>query len=287
MQTLPRILVLLPALLAFGCLPPKGNLGQYTASDGAETDGGATDGGATDGATGDETTTADAGTTVEGETDPGEPPPACAESGDPTSESAEFVFDPPLTIDEGFAGECEVSAIETDPDVTQVALSCGERSVQIRLQLDEPLTQFAVGDPLSLDYRVQMSFGISEWFSLRLPAPDGALLLGGVQAEDLVPASADEFFAPLGMTRQDGVCPTTIDCDNMEEPIAIEFTHGDDAAVVFASHSAVLGESAPYRVGASTARKHYSEASDGKGGFCEVFDVPEYYYRLMFHRLGE
>lgn len=277
MQTLPRILVLLPALLAFGCLAPKGNLGQYTASDGGETDG----------ATTDETTTADAGTTVEGETGPGEPPPACAESDDPTAESAEFLFDPPLGLDEGFAGECEVSAIEADPDATQVALTCGEQSVQLRLVLDEPLTQFAVGDPLLLDYRVQMSFGVSEWFTLRLPAPDGALLLGGVQAESLVPANADSFFAPLSMTRQDGVCPTTIDCDNMEEPIAVEFTHGDDTALVFASHSAVIGESAPYRVGASTARKHHSEASDGLGSFCEVFDIPEYYYRLMFHRLGE
>jgi hypothetical protein len=274
MQTLPRILVILPALLAFGCLAPKGNLGEYTASDGEETDG----------ATSDETTTADAGTTVESETGPNEPPPACAGPGEPTSESAEFVFEPPLAS-EGFAGECEVSAIEADPDVTQVALTCGEQAVQIRLQLGEPLTQFAVGDPLVLDYRVQMSFGVSEWFSLRLPAPDGALLLGGVAAEALVPPDADQFFAPLSMTRQDGVCPTTIDCDHMEEPLAIEFTHGDDIAVVFAAHSELIGES--YRVGVSTARKHYSEANDGQGGFCEVFDVPEYYYRLMFHRLGE
>ncbi|WP_434418801.1 hypothetical protein [Nannocystis pusilla] len=276
MQTLPRILVLLPALLAFGCLAPKGNLGQYTASDGGETDG----------ATTDETTTADAGTTVESETGPDEPPPACAGPGEPTSESADFIFDPPLAS-EGFAGDCEVSAVDTSPDATQVALTCGEQSVQIRLELDEPLTQFAVGDPLVLDYRLVQSFGQSEWFTLRLPAPDGALLLGGVQAEDLTPPDADEFFAPLSMTRQDGVCPTTIDCDNLEEPLAIEFTHGDDAALVFALHSAVIGESAPYRVGASTARKHYSEANDGQGGFCEVFDVPEYYYRLMFHRLGE
>lgn len=281
MQTLPRILVILPALLAFGCPGPKGNLGQYTASDGGETDGGETDG-----ATTDEATTADAGTTVESETSPDDPPPACAEPDDPTSESAEFLFDPPLAGD-GFAGECEVSAIEADPDVTEIALTCGEQAVQIRLELDEPLTQFAVGDPLALDYRLVQSFGQSEWFTLRLPAPDGALLLGGVQAEDLTPPNADSFFAPLSMTRQDGVCMTTIDCDNLEEPIAVEFTHGDDHAVVFAAHTAVLGESAPYRVGASTARKHYSEAADGLGGFCQVFDVPEYYYRLMFHRLDE
>lgn len=274
MKTLPRILVLLPALLAFGCLAPKGNLGEYTASDGGETDG----------ATGDDTTTADAGTTVESETGPDEPPPACAEPGDPTSESAEFLFDPPLA-GEGFAGECQVSAIDTDPDGTEVALTCGEQSVQLHLQLDEPLTQFAVGDPLALDYRLVQSFGISEWFTLRLPGPDGALLLGGVQAEDLAPPNADQFFAPLSMTRQDGVCMTTIDCDHLEEPIAVEFKHGDDTAVVFALHSAVIGET--YRVGASTARKHYSEAADGLGGFCQVFDVPEYYYRLMFHRLGE
>ncbi|MCY0989944.1 hypothetical protein OV203_22585 [Nannocystis sp. ILAH1] len=275
MQTLPRILVILPALLTLGCLAPKGNLGQYTDSDGGETDGATTGG--------DETTTADAGTTLESETSPDDPPPACAGPDEPTSESAEFLFDPPLG-GEGFAGECEVSAIETNQDVTQVALTCGEQAVQLRLQLDEPLAQFAVGDPLVLDYRVQMSFGISEWFSLRSPAPDGALLLGGVAAEALVPPNADSFFAPLTMTRQDGVCPTTIDCDNLEEPIAVEFTHGDDTAVVFALHSAVIGES--YRVGASTARKHYSEANDGLGGFCEVFDVPEYYYRLMFHRVG-
>ena len=275
MQTLPRIFVILPALLAFGCLAPKGNLGQYTDSDGEETDG----------ATSDDTTTADAGTTVESKTGPDEPPPECAGPGDPTSESANFLFAPPLGGDEGFAGDCEVSAIETSPDATQVALTCGEQAVQIHLQLDEPLTQFAVGDPLALDYRVQMSFGISEWFSLRRPAPDGALLLGGVAAEDLVPPDADSFFAPLSMTRQDGVCPTKIDCDHMEEPIAIEFTHGDDTAVVFAAHSAVIGES--YRVGASTARKHYSEVADGVGGFCTVFDVPEYYYRLMFRRVGE
>jgi hypothetical protein len=277
MQTLPRIFVILPALLAFGCLAPKGNLGEYTASDGEETAG----------ATTDETTTADAGTTVESETGPDALPPECAEPGEPTSESAEFLFDPPLGIDKGFAGECEVSALEADPGATLLALSCGEQAVQIHLVLDEPLTQFAVGDPVALDYRAQMSFGVSEWFTLRLPAPDGALLLGGVAAEALVPPDADQFFAPLGMTRQDGVCPTTIDCDNLEEPLAVEFTHGEDTAVVFASHSAVIGESAPYRVGASTARKHYSEANDGQGGFCEVFDVPEYYYRLMFHRLGE
>src|SRR5690349_7348679 len=139
MQTLPRILVILPALLAFGCLAPKGNVGEYTDSDGEETDG----------ATTDDTTTADAGTTAESETGPDEPPPECAGPGDPTSESAEFFFDPPLGS-EGFAGECEVSAIETDPDATQVALTCGEQAVQIHLQLDEPLTQFAVGDPLVL-----------------------------------------------------------------------------------------------------------------------------------------
>ncbi|MDC0720943.1 hypothetical protein [Nannocystis bainbridge] len=306
MQTLHRILVTLPALLAFGCLPPKGDLGQYTATDGEETG---------DATTGDDTTTADAGTTVEtgnpddtgpvatatssddtgpigtatssGDSDTGpDEPPACDGPGEPTWESATFSFEPAL-VGEGFAADCEVSDIETHPHGADVALACGEQLVQLRLELDGPLTEFAVGDALAFDYRMVQSFGQSEWFTVRRPAPDGTLLLGGVLGETLTPPNAEQFFAPLSMTRQEGVCPTVIDCDNMSETIGVEFTHGDETALVLALHSLVIGESAPYRVGASIARKHYDEAQDGQGGFCQSFDIPEYYYGLMIHHLGE
>jgi hypothetical protein len=242
MQTLPRILVILPALLAFGCPAPKGDLGQYTDTDGTDgtTDGTGPDSGAT-------TTAASAG---ESDTSPDDdPPPECVEPADPTEESAEFTFTPALAGDsEGFAGDCQVTAIEALPEGAAVELGCGEQVVAIDLQLDEPLTQFAVGDPLVLDYRVQMSFGTSEWFALRRPAPDGALLLGGVAAEALVPPDGDDFFAPLSLTRQEGLCSTAITCDDMNEPVAVEVTHGDDVALVFPTRSAVLGD-APYRVG--------------------------------------
>ncbi|WAS96016.1 hypothetical protein [Nannocystis punicea] len=274
MQTLPRILVILPALLAFGCLAPKGDLGQYTDSDGT-TDGTGPDSG---------TTAASAGDSDSG---PDDGPPECVEPADPTEELAGFTFTPALAGDsEGFAGDCQVTAIEVLPEGAKVELGCGEQVVEIDLLLDEPLTQFAVGDPLVLDYRVQMSFGTSDWFTLRRPAPDGTLLLGALKAEALAPPGSDDFFAPLSLVPQEGLCPTAITCDDMDEPIAVEVTHGDDVALVFPTRSAAIGD-ATYRVGVTVARKHHDEVSDGQGGVCQSFDIPEYFYRLMFHHLGD
>lgn len=277
----------LPALLLLACVPPKGDLGEYTAT---TTSGGTGESsgpgeGTTTGSSGGTSIGSDSSTHATGDPEPY--PAECSEPSQPSWESANFSFNPPV-IDGPFTGTCEITGTEQHPGDFHLLLDCGETTVQIELQLDEPLPDsLTVGAVVELDYRAVLSFNISEWFTLRRPAPDGALLLAGLNAGTFGPPDAPDFFAPLSMSVREGLCPQPVDCDDAIEILAVEFVYGEDSALVFPLHSAVLGDEAPLRVGVSLARRHYQDLPDGQGGFCHVTDVPPYFYRLMMRPPSE
>lgn len=252
---------------ASGCLPGKGNLGEYT--------GGQDESSGTDTAT---STTADTTAT----TDDVPVNPACAVLGEPTDERLEsFTFNPQLPGggEDGFAASCELVEAEFGQNTADLGLQCGEQHVQIALALDHTLEPLlAPGDQLDLDYRAVVSFSTHEWFTLRRPAPDATLVLAGVLGESLEPPGATDFFAPLSLTFQEGVCPEPTNCDDHSESLAIEFTHEGETVQVYDKHSDQIGELAPYQVSATYASKIHPVLSDGPGMFCEVTDASPYYF---------
>lgn len=272
--------VTIPIFLLLACVPPKGDLGVYTDTEATGGTSGSGSSSGSDGSTASGGSTTDDGPTGTSTEGPEEYPAGCGEPPQPSWERAEFGFDPPLAGD-NFAGDCEITDIEDHQATFNVGLDCGEQTAQIQLQLDEPLpASIAVGDTITLDYRFAFISDNNHWFTLRRPAPDSTLLLGGLTAEALSPADIN-FFAPLSMTRQEGLCALPVTCEDPGEKLAVELHHGDESALVFDGYSAVIGEPAPYRVSVSSARKYHGGLPSGTGEQCPVFDGPPYYFLVM------
>lgn len=286
-----RLLTTFALLAVVGCDSPKGDLGEYTAT---ETTG--TDPGTTGTATEDGTTTATGGDPTE-DGDPTEENTATSEtSGEPDPDTTgdtegipmcgaviepaeEFVLtlDPPI-FDGSFDGDCLVS----DGANTHV-LTCGDQQVELHLLLNhQPTPLFAAGDTVKFSYRVEMSFASQEWFSIR-DAGDN-LLLGGLAAERLAPTDEPNFFAPLALAPVEGVCGAPINCDNMFERMAVEATLGADVVQVKAGGFAEFGDPA-HDLSVIGARKFHNDLPDGMGGFCSGADIPEYFFQVLLRRV--
>lgn len=270
--SLPRLL-LIGVLGAGGCITPKGDLGEFTDSDATGDPGGST---GTASSTGDDTTTAstDASTTA-GTGDP----PACA---DPDmTESFTLEFDPPLQGTD-FSGDCLVS----DGDGSHI-LQCGAQQVELAMVLGhQPTPLFQAGDTVALRYLSVQSFDISEWFTIRRP-DDQSLLLGGVNANQLVPPGGTLLFDPVALDHVDGVCSPPTGCDHPYEHVAVKAENEQQFVEVMPGAFAQVGDTTPIDLSVGVANKYTSQFSDGMGGFCEVSDLPPYRFQVLLRRVPE
>lgn len=254
-------LVLAGVLGAGGCLTPKGDLGEFTGTDAADTTGDDGDGTTTAPETGtsDGTTAADTGDL-----------PVC-----PDPEQAEwfgFAFDPPLQGDD-FVGDCLVDDAGD--------LQCGEHTVVLDLVLNhQPTPPFKAGDTVALRYVRNESFYTSEWFTIREPGTQ-SLLLGGVNGDRLSPPDGVSLFDPVILDKVDGVCAPPTWCDKPYELVAVEATVEQEVVEVMPGAFAQVGDTARFDVSVGDARKSTSQFSDGKGGFCEVSDNAPYWFQLL------
>ena len=272
-----------------GC-QPKGDLGEYTASDSSESD-------AESGATS-SVTTGNTGNTGTGEPSTGEPgttgseetgseetgDPGCAAPEQDFQASFEATLDPPLPFEvTKFSANCTVDTLTVEPNFVTVALDCVERSVTLEFTVSTGFTPlFAEGDTLALTYHRSTPFWINQWFTLRTTNPDSSVLLGGVNADALLPLDDDDatLFSPVQLKVQEGVCAAPIDCNNPFEQLALEVSYDQDTQQLVPGNSTLVGTLTSTRVDLRTANRSIDMD-------CGISDVPPEWFSALLILLPE
>jgi len=264
------LLLALAATALAGC-QPKGNLGEYTASDTDDSDAesGATSN-LTTGMTGDTGDTGDTG---------------CAPSELDFQASFVATLDPQLPPEvTKYSSNCTVDALTVEGNFVTVVLGCDARSVTLDFTVSTSFTPlFAKGDTLALNYHQTMPFWTNEWFTLKTTNPDSNVLLGGVQADSLLPLDDDDstLFSPVQMKVKEGVCPAAPDCNNPFERLALEVSYDQDAQVITPGNSTLVGTLTSVRIDLGAANR-YVEQQD-----CQISDVPPQWFSALLILLPE
>jgi hypothetical protein len=291
MTTLPIRSALLLAL-ATACTITKGDLGKFTATDTDTSDSdGETDGqtSASEGTTGDtdpsgtvsstdptngtsgstsEGTASTNGTASSGDTDG----PACAEPSLGDEGSFTITFDPPLPFDQPMSPvseTCKVAALDSQGGTTTVGLDCPGHVATIVMQTGTWLPPFAVDDELALKYHRSMPWWVNEWFTLRFVTDGAPLLLGGVNADSLLPLDDDDMtlFSPVQLKSHDGVCGVPIDCDDQFERLVVQYDYDGDTLELVDGNSGLVGQLTSFKAILHKAWKYHDMME------CSISDV--------------
>lgn len=262
------LLLALAATALAGC-QPKGNLGEYTASDTDDSD-------AESGATSSLTTGNETGDTGDN---------GCAPSELDFQASFVATLDPQLPPEvTKFSSNCTVDALTVEGNFVTVVLGCDARSVTLDFTVSNSFTPlFAKGDTLALTYHQTMPFWINQWFTLKTTNPDSNVLLGGVQADSLLPLDDDDstLFSPVQLKVKEGVCPAAPDCNNPFERLAVEASYDQDAQVITPGNTTLVGTLTSVRIDLSAASR-YVEQQD-----CQISDVPPQWFSALLILLPE
>lgn len=291
MTNLPLRSALLLAL-ATACTINKGDLGEFTDTDGSGSDGesggqssatGGTTGGTdpthggSDGTTSDGTsegTASSAGTASSGDTEG----PACAEPAVLDQGSFTITFDPPLPFDQPVSGylamSCEVLAIDAEPGTSIVALDCVDRTVVIDMQAGGWQSPLAVGEEVALRYHRSMPWWQNEWFTVRQVTEGSPLVFGGLSADTLLPLDDDDMtlFSPVQLAFHEGVCDVPISCDDQFERLGVEYEFDGDTLELVDGNSGLVGQQASFKAILKTAQKYHDMME------CSISDVPNEWF---------
>ncbi len=300
------------AATAFAGCQPKGDLGEYTATD-ADTGASEAESAATTGAsvgmtgtpsegsgdtsdTGSEDTgdtgsedTSDTGNTGNtsdtGDTgNTGDTGVAVCASELDFQASFTAVIDPPLPLDvTKFSADCTVDVLTVEGNFVHVELGCGERDATIDFNVSTSFTPlFAQGDTVSLTYHETMPFWSNQWFVLRHPE-GGGLLLGGVAADSLLPLDDDDatLFDPVHIAEVPDVCATPSGCDNPFQRLALAVSYDQTTQQVVPGNSVLVGMLTSVRVDLGSAFR-FVDVDD-----CALADVPPEWYSALLIMLPE
>ena len=273
-----------------GC-QPKGDLGEYTASDSSESDAesGATSS-VTTGTTGSTGGTSEPGTSGSGVTDTGSED--TGDTGDTGCAAPELDFqanfeatlDPQLPPEvTKFSANCTVDTLTVEPNFVTVVLGCVERSVTLDFTVSTGFTPlFAEGDTLALTYHRSRPFWINQWFTLRTSNPNSSVLLGGVQADSLLPLDDDDstLFSPVQLKVKEGVCAAPIDCNNPFERLALAVSYDQDTRQIVPGNSTFVGALTSTRIDLATANRYIDMD-------CGISDVPPEWFSALLILLPE
>lgn len=232
----PRTLTLLfiTAIGAAGCVPPKGDLGEYSATE------------ATGGATGLATTEAEATTGDTTDSATGEPAfPICVEA-DPSIDVRVDIVAPTLAPSSPLQGELDVPCTVQSTSATEIALQCAGddevvHDVTLTLRTPTPKTGLLGGETeVRLRYRDfemhELEQGVRTHLSLHA-RDDGSLLLFYADGLDLFEPQFADFWAPLQITDvEPGACPAVPDGDpacQIVERSALEVELDGQQAIIF------------------------------------------------------
>ncbi len=269
--TTTLLLALAPTALA-GC-QPKGDLGEYTASDSSESD---AESGATSSVTsgGSDTGSEETGDTA-----------GCGASELDFQASFVATLEPQLPPEfTKFSSNCTVDTLTVEPNFVTVVLGCDARTVTLDFTVSTSFTPlFAEGDTLALTYHQTMPFWQNQWFTLRTTNPDSGVLLGGVQGDALLPLDDDDatLFSPVQLKVKEGVCAAAVGCDDPFERLALDVSYDQDTQQIVPGNSTLVGSLTSVRIDLATARR-YAEQPD-----CQLSDVPPEWFSALLILLPE
>lgn len=282
-----------------GC-EPKGDLGEYTASDTSETEAGseASTSGATSltgsegtgetgmtgetGTTGETGMTGMTGTTGEtGETGTTGADECASEIDFQASFTAEFdpLLPPGATQ---FSSTCAVDELTVEGNFVHVLLDCGERTATLDFTVSESFTPlFVQGEMVALNYHQSMPFWMNQWFVLRRVEGNG-LLLGGVSADSLLPLDDDDstLFEPVQMVETPDVCAAPTGCQNPFQRLALAVSYDQNTQQVVPGNRVLVGSLTSVRVDLAAADRYIDDN-------CDIVDVSSEWYSALLIMLPE
>jgi hypothetical protein len=188
------------------------------------------------------------------------------------------------TNDMDITERCTVTSAGGTEGTTIIELDCvaedGHRETNVIEVSSEPQAYIYLwsGGEVVFRYVVSCPWWCDRWFSLSYGP--GSMMLAGMDAESLAPWGVDpsEWYAPLIMTPQDGLCPWEyMDCSDSER-LALDVTFYDTTARIFDQGSGYVGLMMSYQVIVAEARTEHN---------FRCTDMPTSWFNALFISIPE